>query len=86
MTLLYPLITEKALALQAQGQYTFAVEKRANRSQVKKEVERLYKTKVSRVHIAYKPSKRRRLGRIEGERKGFKKAIVFLQKGQKISL
>ena len=82
--LLYPIITEKT-SKQGGGQYVFAVDQRGNKIEIKKEVERLYNVSVGKVHIINTPSKKRKLGRFQGERSGVKKAIVILKKGEKIS-
>lgn len=77
-------ITEKSSRLSQEGAYTFVVEKSANKSEVKKFVERRYKVNVKSVHIVNAKAKQRRFGKSTGSVPGFKKAIVTLQKGQKI--
>jgi large subunit ribosomal protein L23 len=84
--LIAPYITEKSTALSQKNQYLFRVEKRANKNEVKKVIENLYKVKVIDVKIINVPAKRRRLGRISGWKKGFKKAIVRIKEGQKIEI
>ncbi len=85
-----PHITEKATSLTDQNKYVFRISPKANKIEVKKAIEALYETKVARVHIIHSAAKKRRLGRTEGWRgglkKGFKKAIVTLEKGEKIEL
>lgn len=82
--LLSPHQTEKASFLSAERQYVFKVAPLANKIEIKKAVERLYGVQVERVGILKVPSKTRRLGRFEGEKAGFKKAIVKLREGEKI--
>ena len=81
-----PLITEKATAESSLGKYTFLVDKKANKPEVKKAVENIYKVKVTRVNIVNARPKSRRLGRTMGVRPGYKKAIVTLAAGQKLDI
>ncbi|MDI6591664.1 MAG: 50S ribosomal protein L23 [Patescibacteria group bacterium] len=81
-----PQITEKATALAGKNQYVFKVWPRANKTEIKKAIENLYGVDVVSVKIIKVPSKRRRLGRISGWRKGYKKAIVKIREGQKIEV
>jgi len=82
-----PHITEKATLLaEKENQYVFKVAPDANKIEVKKAIEDLYGVKVEKVRIIKVPRKRRRRGRIEGWRKGYKKAIVKIKEGQKIEI
>ena len=81
-----PHITEKATNLAEKNQYVFRVWKGANKNEVKKTIENLYKVKVLDVKIINVPAKQRRLGRISGWKRGFKKAIVKIKAGQKIEV
>ncbi len=81
-----PHISEKATLLAESGFYTFKVEKRANKNKVKEEVEKKYKVDVADVKIINIPSKKRRVGKIEGKKSGYKKAVVKVKKGQSIDL
>lgn len=80
-----PHISERATALTKQNKYVFKVKTKANRVEIKKEVERLYNVDVINVNIINLPRKPRRLGRTKGFRSGFKKAIITLKHGQKIT-
>jgi len=82
--LLRPIITEKTTKL-GEGQYVFACEERENKIEIAKKVASLYKVKVKKVRIINTSSKVRRLGRFEGVKPGIKKAVVILEKGQKIT-
>ena len=84
--LIAPYITEKSTALSQKNQYVFRIWQKANKNEVKKAIENLYKVKVMDVKIINVPAKRRRLGRISGWKKGFKKAIVRIKEGQKIEV
>ncbi len=81
-----PHITEKATSLTEKNQYIFRVFPRANKTEIKKAVENLYGVDVLKVNIIKIPAKQRRIGRIEGRRKGYKKAIVKIKEGQKIEV
>jgi large subunit ribosomal protein L23 len=81
-----PILTEKARELSEKGQYVFEVSKLANKSEIKKAVEKLFNVKVEKVRIIKLPEKPKRLGRIFGEKGGIKKAIVKLKEGQKIEI
>ena len=81
-----PIISEKALGLESKGEYVFMVAGHANKSEVKKEVEKKYSVKVERVNmITYQPKKVLLRGRV-GSKSGFKKAMVKLLHGHKIEL
>ena len=81
-----PQVTEKATDLSKTNQYVFKVFPQANKTEVKKAIENLYGVNVISVKIIKIPSKKRRLGRISGWRKGYKKAIVKIKEGQKIEV
>lgn len=81
-----PHITEKATDLTQKNQYIFKVLPRTNKVEIKKAIEDLYGVNVISVKIIKVPRKKRRLGRIEGWRKGYKKAIVKIKEGQKIEV
>jgi large subunit ribosomal protein L23 len=78
-------ISEKATMLGGMNQYVFKVYDRANKSEIKKQVGAIFKVKVKDVKILRAPEKSRNVGRFEGTKTGFKKAIVVLEKGQTIS-
>ena len=81
-----PHITEKATDLNKRNQYVFKVYTRANKIDIKKAIEDVYGVNVSDVNIINISPKKRRLGKIIGWRKGYKKAIVKIKKGQKIEI
>ena len=81
-----PLITEKGTMLSEQGKYLFLVDNKANKPEVKKVIENVYKVKVTDVNMVNTKSKPRRLGRTIGRKPGYKKAIVTLAKGQKLDI
>jgi large subunit ribosomal protein L23 len=81
-----PILTEKARELSEKGQYVFEVSKLANKSEIKKAVEKIFNVKVEKVRIIKLPEKPRRFGRVSGKKRGLKKAIVKLKEGQKIEI
>ncbi|HEK86443.1 MAG TPA: 50S ribosomal protein L23 [Candidatus Aminicenantes bacterium] len=83
--ILRPLITEKSTRLKdAQRQVCFEIAPEANKLEVKKAVEELFKTKVDAVTIVKLKGKVKRLGRSLGRTKDRKKAYVKLRKGEKM--
>jgi len=84
--LIAPQITEKATMLAQKNQYVFKVYPGANKNEIKKAIEKLYDIQVLDVKIINIPGKKRRLGRISGWKKGYKKAIVKIKEGQKLEI
>ncbi len=80
-----PLITEKATALQAGDRYLFEVARSANKLQVKDAVEKAFNVHVMDVNILTVPGKIKRRGRREIATSPWKKAIVKLKAGDKIT-
>jgi len=81
-----PLITEKATFLKEEDKYAFEVAGKATKSQVKEAVEKAFKVKVSKVNVITVPGKTRRFGRRQVTGSSWKKAIVTLAPGHKITL
>lgn len=81
-----PQVTEKSTDLAKENQYVFKVFPKSNKVEIKKAISQLYGVDVLGVKIIKVPAKKRRLGRISGWRKGYKKAIVRLREGQKIEV
>jgi large subunit ribosomal protein L23 len=80
-----PLITEKATALkELTNAVLFAVDRRANKKEVREAVEKMFKVKVDDVRTLNVAGKVKRRGRTIGLRPGWKKAIVVLKEGEKI--
>ncbi len=81
-----PVISEKSMDLVQENKYTFLVESNANKIEIKRAVEELFKVKVEKVRtIRYKGRLKRVRGRL-GRTPGFKKAIVTLKEGNKIEI
>lgn len=82
------IISEKSLQAASEGFYTFKVDRRATKSQIKKAVEDQFNVEVVVVRTLRSKGKKRRVGRkrIEIKIPGLKKALVKLEKGQKIDI
>ncbi|MCK4261770.1 50S ribosomal protein L23 [bacterium] len=81
-----PVITEKGTDLQKENKYCFAVDRRANKIQIKKAVEEIFKVKAVKVNTVKMHGKRKRVRHREGKTPDWKKAIVTLREGDKIGL
>jgi large subunit ribosomal protein L23 len=80
-----PIITEKSNdLLENESKYTFKVALEANKVEIKQAIEAIYKVKVLDVNTVRVLPKRRRVGKYEGYRPAYKKAIVKLAKDEKI--
>ena len=80
-----PIVTEKSsLQSESLNRYTFEVDVRANKQQIKNAVERVFGVQVLAVNVAKVHGKKRRWGRIVGRTKDWKKATVTLAAGQTI--
>jgi large subunit ribosomal protein L23 len=84
--LVSPLVTEKAANLGSLNKYAFVVSTSANKIEVAKAVQSVYGVKVETVNIISMKGKRVTRGRIKGQRKDWKKALVTLKKGDSIQL
>lgn len=78
-------VSEKSTRGFALNQYTFEVDRRATKTDVRDAVERGYKVDVTAVNIVRLPAKKIQLGRFRGTKGGIKKAIVTLKQGQSIA-
>jgi len=81
-----PIITEKSTDLMAQNKYTFEVDMRATKPQIKAAVEEIFSVKVEKVNTARVRGKLRRMGRHEGYTSDWKKAVVTLKPGHSIEV
>lgn len=81
-----PLVTEKGTALNAQGKYLFEVDGSANKQQIKEAVQKAFSVTVVKVNVMNMPSVERRSGRRLFYTSPWKKAIVTLKEGDKITL
>ena len=79
--LVRPLITERTTQLMAEGKYVFVV---ANKIEIAKAVSEIFKVKVAKVNTVNVIGKTKRMGRTQGKRPDYKKAIVKLAPGETI--
>ena len=80
-----PVITEKGTLVNEQGnQFVFKVRRDANKRDIRRAVETLFKVRVEQVRTINYLGKRRRVGRWSGQRPSWKKAYVTLAEGQRI--
>jgi large subunit ribosomal protein L23 len=82
-----PIDTEKTRYQAEEGKYTFEVDRRANKHQVKEAVEQIFDVEVLYVNTINVPAKRGRYGRrVVTRRPAWKKAIVTLAPGERIDV
>jgi len=79
--LLAPVVSEKSYGLLDEGKYTFLVDPRANKTEIKIAVEQVFGVKVSSVNTINRKGKARRTRTGVGRRKNTKRAIVTLREG-----
>jgi len=80
-----PVITEKtSIQKEVSNQFTFEVDRNANRVEIKKAIENIFNVKVDRVRTMQVKGKTKRRGWILGKRRDWKKAIVTLMPGERI--
>ena len=84
--LIKPLITEKATNQSAHNKYVFVVSLKANKISVAKAIEDTYGIKPIKVNIANADGKKVARGKVRGQRKDWRKAIVTLPQGQTIKI
>ena len=82
--LLRPLMTEKSTQARAKRQYVFQVANRAAKGDIRRAVEALFKVRVRGVRTIAVAGKPKRMGRWEGFRVDWKKAVVTVAPGQEI--
>ena len=82
-----PLITEQGMHFaNVKGAYSFEVNRRANKTQIRNAVEKIYNVKVRKVRTANRHGKFRRKGRTGGVTPRWKKAVVLLEPDYHIDL
>ena len=80
-----PIITEKSANIAADEKtYVFKVDVKANKSQIKDAIEKIFNVKVEKVNTVNVHPKKKRVGRYSGMTNKYKKAIVTLANGNKI--
>ncbi len=85
-TVIHPIITEKATSLSENDKVVFKVRDDASKKTIKKNIEKIFKVNVIKVNTITKKSKSKIIRGKIGYKKGYKKALVTLKKGQSIDL
>jgi large subunit ribosomal protein L23 len=81
-----PVVSEKSFVLAEAGKYTFRVNDRSHKTQIRQAVEQLFDVKVVEVRTASVKSKPKRRGQTAGRTRQWKKAIVQVRKGDTIPI
>ena len=81
-----PVITEKSEIARNEGVYTFKVDPKANKLEIKESIEKIFNVKVTSIRTLNVKPKKRRVGRYTGLTNRTKKAFVTLADGQTIDL
>ena len=84
--ILSPLLTEKSTNLSEQNKIVFKVHKNANKKNLKKNIEKIFKVNVTKINIINKQNRTKLTRGRKVKVSGFKKAIITLKKGQTIDL
>ncbi|MDT0443560.1 MULTISPECIES: 50S ribosomal protein L23 [unclassified Streptomyces] len=84
--LIKPVVSEKSYALLDENKYTFIVDPRANKTQIKQAVQAVFSVKVTSVHTINRQGKRKRTRTGFGRRASTKRAIVTLAEGESIDI
>jgi large subunit ribosomal protein L23 len=79
--ILAPVVSEKSYGLIDEGQYTFLVDPRSNKTEIKLAVEKIFSVKVDTINTINRAGKRKRTKFGWGQRKSTKRAIVTLKEG-----
>ncbi len=81
-----PVVTEKSMSLLAENKYTFIVDPKATKTEIKKAVESIFKVRVTNVNTMRVKGKMKRIRRAPGRTPEVKKAIVTLRPEDKIEI
>lgn len=85
--ILAPVVSEKSYDLiEKQNTYTFVVDPRTNKEEIRDAVEAVFGVQVLRVNTQNRPGKVKRTGWVQGRRKNLKRALVTLAEGESIDL
>jgi len=82
----YPIITDKATRLLENNQYSFIVDRYADKTAIKTTIEYLFDVKVIKINTCRLPRKKKRVGKYIGWKPQYKKAIVTLSESDAINL
>ena len=85
-TIYFPLLTEKSTNLSEQNKVVFKVPKKANKVNLKNNIEKIFKVNVTKINIINKKNRTKMTRGKKVKVQGYKKAIITLKKGQSIDL
>ena len=81
----YPILSEKTYKQMPNGVYTFAIDYRSDKNDLKRAVELIFNVKISKINIQNPPRRDKRMGKFVGKSSRIKKGIVFLKDGHSIN-
>ena len=84
--ILFPMVTEKSTNLSEQNKVVFKVPQKANKKNLKTNIEKIFKVNVTKINIINKQNRTKMTRGKKVKVSGFKKAIITLKKGQSIDL
>ena len=84
--ILFPVVTEKTTNLSSQNKIVFKVPNKANKNNLKKNIENIFKVIVTKINIINKQARKKVVRGKKVKIAGYKKAIITLKKGQNIDL
>ena len=82
----YPIITDKTTKLIEENQYSFAVDRKADKDEIKKAIELIFNVSIKKINTSNSPVKHKKVGRFIGKKAHHKKAIVTLHDGYNIPI
>ena len=82
----YPIITDKTTKLLEDNQYSFAVDRKANKLNIKQAIEYIFNVSIQSVNTCNRPPNKKRVGKFIGQKANYKKAIVTLKNEYSINL
>lgn len=82
----YPIITDKTTKLIEENQYSFAVDRKANKIYIKKAIEYIFNVKVKNINTCNCTGKIKKVGKFIGNKANYKKAFITLYEGYTITL
>ena len=82
----YPILTEKSVRLMDSNQYTFDMDSRLTKTQIKEVIKEAFNVSVVAVNTHRPPRKKRRVGARQGFKSAYKRVIITLKVGESIQL
>ena len=82
----YPVLTEKSVRLLDVNQYTFDIDVKLTKPQIKNLIQETFQVDVTAVNTHRPPRKKKRLGYTQGYKTSYKRAIITIKRGQSIQI